>query len=78
MGLLGCSNHSLSLHFLGFVELDKAIYRKISAIASAPRREIYFFSGFVVSILTGSSTEMILSYCSGHVYLYFPVMMSKK
>nr|BAK04734.1 predicted protein [Hordeum vulgare subsp. vulgare] len=31
-----------------------------------------------VSYTAGSSTEMILSYCSGHVYLYFPVMMSKK
>ncbi|XP_044373217.1 uncharacterized protein [Aegilops tauschii subsp. strangulata] len=31
-----------------------------------------------VSYTVGSSAEMILSYCSGHVYLYFPVMMSKK
>ncbi|KAI5022403.1 hypothetical protein ZWY2020_059133 [Hordeum vulgare] len=41
----------------GFVELDKAMFRKISATSSAPRREIYYFSGFVVSILTGLHEE---------------------
>nr|TKW07108.1 hypothetical protein SEVIR_7G286433v2 [Setaria viridis] len=37
---------------------------------------ILYRSGYLC--LSGSSAEIILSYCSGHVYLYFPVIISKK